>query len=180
MTKTNSKPLPDHLWRPMTQHQTLRGELPNRIVSAKGCFITDEQGNRILDALSGLWCVNLGYGRAELADVAREQMLKLNFLAPTMSSEPVIDLAEKIQQLLGYESHIYFSSSGSEANETAIKIARQYHLQSGNGGERRFKIISRYRGYHGSTMGAMAATGQAERKIGYEPGPARLYSYHAP
>lgn len=171
MTTTQSTTLPDHLWRPMTQHQMLRGELPTRMVSAKGCFLTDQKGNRFLDALAGLWCVNLGYGRTELADVAHAQMAGLNFLAPTMNSEPVINLAEKIQQLLGFESHVYFSCSGSEANETAIKIARQYHLQAGKGNGRRFKILSRYRAYHGNTMGAMAATGQAERKIGYEPGP---------
>jgi adenosylmethionine-8-amino-7-oxononanoate aminotransferase len=156
----------------MTQHQVLRGATPNKMVSAKGCFITDENGNRFLDAIAGLWCVNVGYGRTEIADVARQQMAELNYLAPIMSSGPVVDLAEKLQQMLGFESHVYFSCSGSEANETAFKIARQYHLQAGNGGERRFKIISRYRAYHGNTMGAMAATGQAERKMGYEPGPA--------
>jgi adenosylmethionine-8-amino-7-oxononanoate aminotransferase len=142
------------------------------MVSAKGCFITDQNGNRFLDAIAGLWCVNIGYGRAEVAEAARHQMTELNYLAPIMSSGPVIDLAEKLQKMLGFESHIYFSCSGSEANETAFKIARQYHLQAGNGGERRYKIISRYRAYHGNTMGAMAATGQAERKMGYEPGPA--------
>ncbi len=172
MTHSASQPLPDHLWRPMTQHQVLRGAVPNTMVSAKGCFITDQNGNRFLDAIAGLWCVNVGYGRTEIADVARQQMAELNYLAPIMSSGPVIDLAEKLQQLLGFESHVYFSASGSEANETAFKIARQYHLQAGNGGERRLKIISRYRAYHGNTMGAMAATGQAERKMGYEPGPA--------
>jgi len=172
MTKTTSQPLPDHLWRPMTQHQALRGSVPNRMVSAKGCFITDQNGNRFLDAIAGLWCVNIGYGREEVADVARQQMIDLNYLAPIMSSGPVVDLAEKLQKMLGFDCHVYFSCSGSEANETAFKIARQYHLQAGNGGERRYKIISRYRAYHGNTMGAMAATGQAERKIGYEPGPA--------
>ncbi|MGB5166460.1 MAG: aminotransferase [Woeseiaceae bacterium] len=171
LTKADSDALTDHLWRPMTQHQGLRGAAPNKMVSAKGCFITDQNGNRFLDAIAGLWCVNVGYGRTEIADVARQQMIDLNYLAPIMSSEPVIELAEKLQQLLGFQSHIYFSASGSEANETAFKIARQYHLQSGKAGERRFKIISRYRAYHGNTMGAMAATGQAERKIGYEPGP---------
>jgi len=172
MTKPTVQALPDHLWRPMTQHQVLRGATPNKMVSAKGCFITDESGNRFLDAIAGLWCVNVGYGRTEIADVARQQMAELNYLAPIMSSGPVVELAEKLQQMLGFESHVYFSCSGSEANETAFKIARQYHLQAGNGGERRFKIISRYRAYHGNTMGAMAATGQAERKMGYEPGPA--------
>ena len=171
MTTTNSKALPDHWWRPMTQHRMLRGEQPMRMVSGKGCFLKDEKGNQFLDALAGLWCVNLGYGRSELADTARHQMAKLHFLSPTMSSEPAISLADKIQHLMGLKSNVYLTSSGAEAVETAIKISRQYHLQAGNGGERRFKIISRYRAYHGSTMGAMAATGQAERKIGYEPGP---------
>ena len=171
MTKPTSQALPDHLWRPLTQHQVLRGTAPNRMVSAKGCFITDQNGNRFLDAIAGLWCVNIGYGREEVAEVARQQMSDLNYLAPIMSSGPVIDLAEKLQKMLGFDSHVYFSCSGSEANETAFKIARQYHLQAGNGGERRYKIISRYRAYHGNTIGAMAATGQAERKMGYEPGP---------
>ena len=131
LTKAESDALTDHLWRPMTQHQGLRGAAPNKMVSAKGCFITDQNGNRFLDAIAGLWCVNVGYGRTEIADVARQQMTDLNYLAPIMSSEPVIELAEKLQQLLGFQSHIYFSASGSEANETAFKIARQYHLQSG-------------------------------------------------
>jgi taurine-pyruvate aminotransferase len=171
MMTTNNKLMPDHLWRPMTQHQPMRGTTPNRIVSAKGCFLTDQNGNRMLDALAGLWCVNIGYGRSELGEIAAKQMTELNYLAPMLTSGPVVDFAEKLQQLLGFDCHVYFSSSGSEANETAFKIARQYHQQAGNGGERRFKIISRYRAYHGATMAAMAATGQAERKVGYDPGP---------
>ncbi|RMF38567.1 MAG: aminotransferase class III-fold pyridoxal phosphate-dependent enzyme, partial [Alphaproteobacteria bacterium] len=98
------------------------------------------------------------------------QMRDLNYLAPVMTAPPVVGLAEKLQSLLGYEAHVYFSASGSEANETAFKIARQYHLQSGKAGERRYKIIARYRAYHGNTLGTMTATGQAERKLGYEPG----------
>ncbi len=172
MTEPKEASLSDHLWRPLTQHQTLRGVVPKRMVSAKGCHLKDEEGRQYLDAIAGLWCVNIGYGREELADVARQQMKDLNFLAPMFTNGPVVDFAEKLQKLLGFDCHVYFSSSGSEANETAFKIARQYHLQSGAHGERRFKIISRYRAYHGNTMGSMAATGQAERKIGYEPGPA--------
>ena len=158
MNMIDKATLSDHLWRPMTQHQTLRGVVPPRMTSAKGCFITNEHGNRLLDACAGLWCVNVGYGRTEIADVARNQMAELNYLNPMMTTEPVVALAEKIQGLLGFNCHVYFSSTGSEANETAFKIARQYHLQAGNGGERRYKIISRYRAYHGNTMGAMAAT----------------------
>jgi len=171
MTTSSKQAMPDHLWRPLTQHQPLMGTTPNRIVSAKGCFLTDQNGNRLLDALAGLWCVNVGYGRSEIGEIAAKQITELNYLAPVLTCDPVVNFAEKLQQLLGFDCHVYFSSSGSEANETAFKIARQYHLQAGNGGERRFKIISRYRAYHGATMGAMAATGQAERKVGYDPGP---------
>ena len=163
---------PDHLWRPITQHNNLRGVEVPKMASAAGCFITDPNGNKLLDGLAGLWCVNVGYGRSEIAAVAAKQMEQLNYLAPVMSCEPTVQLAEKLQQMLGFECHSYFSASGSEANETAFKMARQYHLQAGKGGERRYKIISRYRAYHGNTMGAMAATGQAERKLGYEPSPA--------
>ena len=69
--------------------------------------------------------------------------------------------------MLNISGHVYFTSSGSEANETAFKIARQYHLQTGN--PSKYKIISRYRAYHGNTMATMTATGQAERKVGYDP-----------
>ena len=162
--------MPDHLWRPITQHSMLAGTTPKKMVHGKGVWLTDDQGNKFIDALAGLWCVNVGYGRKELADVASQQMTDLSYLAPFMTSEPTAAFADKLQTMLGFESHVYFSVSGSEANETAFKIARQYHLQNGKPGENRYKILSGYRGYHGNTLGSMAATGQAERKMGYEPG----------
>lgn len=163
---------PDSLWRPMTQHQLFQDKPAHKMVTAKGCYITDQDGKTYLDGLAGLWCVNVGYGRSELAEVAKEQMETMAYLAPVMTHSPAVDLANKLKTMLGLEGHVYFSSSGSEANEVAFKIARQYHLQSGNpGSERRYKIISRHRAYHGNTMGSMAATGQAERKMGYDPMP---------
>lgn len=162
----------DALWRPMTQHLALAGQPPRRMVSGKGCYLTDETGHRVLDALAGLWCVNAGYGRRELADVAHEQMTALGYVSPMFTHEPGTRLADELERLIGYPAFVYFAASGSEANEAAFKMARQYHLQSGASGQRRYKIISRYRAYHGNTMGAMAATGQAERKMGYEPTPA--------
>jgi len=171
MNISNSK-MPDHLWRPLTPHSLLAGTTPRRMVKGKGVWLTDSEGNNFIDALAGLWCVNVGYGRKELAEVAAKQMEDLSYLAPFMTADPTVAFAEKLQEMVGFESHVYFSVSGSEANETAMKIARQYHLQNGKQGENRFKILSRYRGYHGNTMGSMAATGQAERKNGYEPGPA--------
>lgn len=175
-----SSSLPDHLWRPLTQHKGLRGTTPPHIVSGKGCYITDNSGRQMLDGLSGLWCVNVGYGRRELAEVAAAQMESLCYLAPIMTNGPVVELADKLSGMLGMDGQVYFSVSGSEANETAFKIARQYHLQSGREGQRRYKIISRYRAYHGNTMAAMAATGQAERKAGYDPEPTGFIHVHPP
>ena len=172
MSSAEREVVPDFLWRPMTQHRTLIDNPPKKMVRGTGCFLEDEDGKRYLDAVAGLWCVNAGYGRKELADTASEQMAELGYLSPMFTHGPAVKLADRLQDMLGYAAHVYFSSSGSEANETAFKIARQYHLQSGEQGQRRYKIISRYRAYHGNTMGSMAATGQAERKMGYEPTPA--------
>jgi len=157
----------DNLWHPMTQHRGLAARMPRQIASAKGVFLTDMKGERILDGVSGLWCVNVGYGREELADVAREQMLTLNYLPGTFSHEPAAKLAAKLIEMLGYAGKAYFTNSGSEANEAAFKVARQYHAQTGS--PTRYKIIGRHRGYHGNTLGALSATGQDERKIGYGP-----------
>lgn len=133
----------------------------------KGAWITDANGNKFLDAMAGLWCVNTGYGREELAEAAFEQMKELAYFPMSQSHIPAIKLAEKLNEWLEDEYVLFFSNSGSEANETAFKIARQYHQQ--NGEPNRHKFISRYRAYHGNSMGALAATGQAERKYLYEP-----------
>src|SRR5690625_3649765 len=117
--------------------------------------------------MAGLWCVNTGYGRAELAEAAYEQLNKMAYFPISHSHIPAIELAEKLNDWLEGEYVIFFSNSGSEANETAFKIARQYHQQ--NGEPSRHKFISRYRGYHGNSMGSLAATGQAQRKYMYEP-----------
>ncbi len=133
----------------------------------EGPYIIDVDGNRYLDAMSGLWCVNLGYSQKELAEAAFRQMNQLPFYPLSHSHIPAIQLGEKLNHWLGGEYRVFFSNSGSEANETAFKIARQYHAQ--NGESSRWKIISRYRAYHGNTMGALAATGQFVRKYKYEP-----------
>ncbi len=140
---------------------------PMVVESGEGAWITDHQGNRYLDGMSGLWAVNVGYGREELAEAAFEQMKKLAYVPMTQSHEPAILLAEKLNEMLGDEYKIFYSNSGSDANEVAFKLARQYHQQ--NGEASRYKFISRYRAYHGSSMGALAATGQALRKYKYEP-----------
>lgn len=155
------------LWHPMLQHRGMDATPPRQIASGSGVFLIDVDGRRLLDGVSGLWCVNVGYGREELADVAREQMARLPYLPLTFTHAPAAELAGKLIEMLGYAGKVYFTNSGSEANEAAFKIARQYHGQTGSPG--RYKIIARYRGYHGNTLGALSATGQAERKLGYEP-----------
>ncbi|WP_216830221.1 aspartate aminotransferase family protein [Alkalihalobacterium elongatum] len=137
------------------------------VEEAKGAWITDTDGRRYLDAMSGLWCVNAGYGRTEFAEAAHEQLTKLAYYPLTQSHLPAIELAEKLNEMLEGDYVFFFSNSGSEANETAFKIARQYHAQKGD--HQRHKIISRYRSYHGNTIATLAATGQAQRKYKYEP-----------
>lgn len=149
----------------------MRGAAPSPsnliITKAEGSWVTDIDGNRYLDGMSGLWCVNVGYGRKELAKAAYEQLEEMPYFPLSQSHVPAIKLAEKLNEWLGGDYVIFFSNSGSEANETAFKIARQYHQQKGSHG--RYKFISRYRAYHGNSMGALAATGQAQRKYKYEP-----------
>ncbi|WP_277601329.1 aspartate aminotransferase family protein [Brevibacillus marinus] len=152
-----------HMWH----HLSPYNPNPMIVTEASGAWVTDIDGNRYLDAMSGLWCVNIGYGRQELADAAYEQLKQLAYFPLTQSHVPAIRLAEKVSEWLGGEYRVFFSNSGSEANEVAFKIARQYHQQNGEPG--RYKFISRYRAYHGNTMGALAATGQAVRKYKYEP-----------
>ncbi|WP_213423976.1 aspartate aminotransferase family protein [Bhargavaea massiliensis] len=133
----------------------------------EGAWVTDHEGNRYLDGMSGLWCVNVGYGREELAKAAYDQMKELCYVPMTQSHEPAIELAAKLNEWLEDDYMIFYSNSGSDANEVAFKIARQYHQQKGEAS--RYKFISRYRAYHGSSMGALAATGQSLRKYKYEP-----------
>jgi taurine-pyruvate aminotransferase len=154
-----------YLWHHIA---TYNEKVPPMIVTeAKGAWITDIEGKRYLDGMSGLWCVNVGYGREELAAAAYEQLKTLPYFPLTQSHLPAIELAEKLNEWLKGEYVIFFSNSGSDANEVAFKIARQFHQQ--NGETSRYKFISRYRAYHGNSMGALAATGQAQRKYKYEP-----------
>lgn len=158
-----------HVWHPLFQHQRLE-ETPLAVFeSAHGTTLVDSEGREYLDAYSALWNVNVGYGRQEIADAVYAQIQKLPYYPHSQINVPATVLAERLAACLpGDLNHVYFSNSGSEANETAIKIARQFGRQV-YPGENRYKIISRYRGYHGFTYGAMSATGQARRRKPFEP-----------
>ncbi|MYB93474.1 aminotransferase class III-fold pyridoxal phosphate-dependent enzyme [Candidatus Poribacteria bacterium] len=158
-----------HVWHPLFQHQRLEETALAVFESAHGTTLVDAEGNEYLDAYSALWNVNVGYGRQEIADAVYEQIQKLPYYPHSQINVPATMLAEQLAACLpGDLNHVYFCNSGSEANETAIKIARQYGRQT-YPGENRYKIISRYRGYHGFTYGAMSATGQARRRKAFEP-----------
>lgn len=152
------------VWHSMRAYQSNFSEV---FVKGEGCHVINANGTKYLDAMSGLWSVNVGYGRTELAEAAYKQLNQLAFYPLTQSHLPAIKLAEKLNSYLDNEYVFFFSNSGSEANELAFKIARQYQMQKGQ--HSKSKIVSRYRSYHGNTLGALAATGQAQRKYKYEP-----------
>ncbi len=158
-----------HVWHPLFQHQRLEETALAVFESAHGTTLVDAEGNEYLDAYSALWNVNVGYGRQEIADAVYEQIQKLPYYPHSQINVPATMLAEQLAACLpGDLNHVYFCNSGSEANETAIKIARQYGRQT-YPSENRYKIISRYRGYHGFTYGALSATGQPRRRKAFEP-----------
>ena len=130
------------------------------ITRADGCYIHDADGNTILDGMAGLWCVNVGYGRAELAEVAREQLLQLPFYNTFFrtATAPTVELAAKIAGLTGGRlQHVFFSSSGSEANDTAFRLVRHYWDLRGQ--PQRKIFISRWNAYHGSTVAGTSLGG---------------------
>ena len=130
------------------------------ITHADGCYIHDGDGNRILDGMAGLWCVNVGYGRDELADVAREQMLELPYYNSFFktANPPAVMLADKIASLTGGRlPHVFFNSSGSEANDTILRMVRHYWQVKGE--PTRTIFISRHNAYHGSTVAGVSMGG---------------------
>lgn len=138
------------------------------IVSGKDSTVVDADGREYLDGMAGLWCVNIGYGRTELAEVAADQMRDLAYYPHTAMNRPAAALAEKVNGLLGDDNHVYFVNSGSEANEAAFKFARQYGRHEFPQ-QNRYKAISRYYGYHGTTLATLAAGGMGDRKTKFEP-----------
>jgi taurine-pyruvate aminotransferase len=152
---------------PLIQHRVLE-QSQLVITGAQGSTIVDHDGTTYLDAMAGLWCVNIGYGRNELAQIAAEQMERVAYYPHTGINLPAAQLGEQINNLMGGGYHTYFVNSGSEANEAGFKVARQYAKHEFPG-EFRFKTISRYFSYHGTTLGTLAAGGMGDRKAKFEP-----------
>jgi adenosylmethionine-8-amino-7-oxononanoate aminotransferase len=157
----------ENVLHPIVQHRVLENK-QMVVTAAQGSTIYDADGTGYLDAMAGLWCVNIGYGRAELAEVAAEQVRQLAYFPHTAMNAPAAALAEKINTLMGGGYHTYFVNSGSEANEAGFKIARQY-MKHEYPQHYRFKTISRYFAYHGTTLATLDAGGMGERKAKFEP-----------
>lgn len=144
-----------HHMHPFTAGAQLAEKGARVITRAKGVFLTDSEGHEILDAMAGLWCVNIGYGREEMAGAAAAQIRELSYYNTFFQTThvPAIALAAKIAELApGDLNHVFFAGSGSEANDTNIRLVRHYWARKGQP-ERRV-ILSRWNGYHGSSMGS--------------------------
>ncbi len=175
----------DHLWmHNRSWASDAESGRPPIITSGNGIHVTDAEGREWIDVNGGYMCVNIGYGRTELADAMREQMSKLIYFPQGSTTEPLVNLAAKLAEIApGNLTRSWPVTGGSEANETAIKIARAYHRRRGESG--RYKIISRVGSYHGALGATMWLGGDGGRED-YEPAfPGMLYapqpdSYNSP
>jgi len=151
-----------HYLHPFTDFKSLANKGSRVIVSADNIYLRDSDGHRILDAMSGLWCVNVGYGRKELIDAATKQMTELPFYNSFFqtATPPAIELAELLSEVTPPQfKHVFFSGSGSEGNDTIVRMVRRYFDVLGQP-ERSF-IISRKNAYHGSTVAGASLGGMS-------------------
>src|SRR5213595_1537492 len=159
----------DHLWLHFTRMGGYRQTEVPVIVRGEGCYLEDINGKRYLDALAGLYAVNIGYSHGdEIGQAAHEQMRELPFYTNWSYAHPrAIELAAELAELApGDLTRAFFVSGGSEAVETAWKLARQYHAARG---ERRWKAVARRLAYHGTTLGALSINGIAALRAPFEP-----------
>jgi taurine-pyruvate aminotransferase len=159
-----------HVWHHLSQHKQYEKIDPRVIVEGKGLRVWDATGRETLDAVSGgVWTVNVGYGRESIANAVRDQLLKMNYFAGAAGSVPGALFAEALIGKMPGMSRVYYSNSGSEANEKAYKMVRQIaHRRHGG---KKWKILYRERDYHGTTIATLASGGQEERRAQYGPFP---------
>ncbi|MDN2483057.1 aminotransferase family protein [Vibrio agarivorans] len=158
----------EHVWHHITQHAAFADKAPLIMSHGKGEYVWDIKGNRYLDASSGgVWCVNVGYGRESMAEVIKQQALKLNYFAGTAGSPVMAEFANKLIEKMPGMKRVFFSNSGSEANEKAYKMVRQIAHKKYGG--KKHKILYRERDYHGTTITCLSSTGQEQRREQYGP-----------
>jgi adenosylmethionine-8-amino-7-oxononanoate aminotransferase len=158
-----------HLWMHFTRMGAFADHEVPVIVRGDGCYVFDEHGNRYLDGLSALFCVNAGHGRAELGEAAARQARELGFYINwSYAHPPAIELAARVASLApGDLNRVFFTSGGSEAVESAWKLARNWHRLRGDG--QRTKLVARELAYHGTSLGALSATGLTSLRTPFEP-----------
>lgn len=157
-----------HVWHHLLQHKSLETVDPRIIVEGKGMRVWDATGKEHLDAVSGgVWTVNVGYGRESIADAVRDQLVKMNYFANSAGSIPGAQFAERLISKMPDMSRVYYSNSGSEANEKVFKMVRQ--ISHRHHGGKKNKILFRERDYHGTTITTLSAGGQPERAAHYGP-----------
>ncbi|MGA2926972.1 MAG: aspartate aminotransferase family protein [Solirubrobacteraceae bacterium] len=158
-----------HLWMHFTRMSAYSDADVPIIVRGEGCYVYDEHGNRYLDGLSALFCVNIGHGRADIAQAGADQAKQLGFFTNwSYAHPPAIELAARIASLApGDLNRVFFTSGGSEAVESALKLARQYHKLTGS--PNKHKLIAREIAYHGTSFGALSATGITGLRQPFEP-----------
>jgi len=155
----------DGYWMPFTANRQFKAK-PRLMASAEGMYYRSTDGRKILDGTAGLWCVNAGHGRREIAEAVQRQLLTLDYAPAFQMGHPAIfEAASRIAALLpGDLDHVFFGNSGSEAVETALKIALAYHRARGDGA--RTRLIGRERAYHGVGFGGISVGGIAgNRKL---------------
>ena len=158
----------DHVWHHLTQHKAFESSDPMIVSKAKGMIVTDTKGNEYLDGTSGgVWTVNLGFGRDDMVEAVSNQLTKIPYFAGSFGNEPAAEYAKEVTSLMPGLDRVYYSNSGSEANEKGYKMVRQLAHFHNEG--KKHKIIYRDRDYHGTTIGAMSSTGQLQRKKQYGP-----------
>lgn len=157
-----------HVWHHLSQHKPYETSDPRIIVEGKGMRVWDQSGKEFLDGVSGgVWTVNVGYGRERIANAIRDQLIKLNYFAGSAGSIPGAIFSERLIAKMPGLSRVYFTNSGSEANEKAFKMVRQIaHKRYGG---KKHKILYRDRDYHGTTIACLSAGGQPERNAQYGP-----------
>ena len=157
-----------HVWHHLTNHSKFDAVDPLIIVEGKGLRVWNQAGREHLDAVSGgVWTVNVGYGRESIANAVRDQLVKMNYFAGAMGSVPGALFAERLIEKMPGMSRVYYSNSGSEANEKCFKMVRQ--IAHNRYGGKKNKILYRQRDYHGTTIATLSAGGQDERKDEYGP-----------
>ena len=171
--------LTQHVMVDFNQMKTFSAD-PLIMVEGDGIRLTDHEGRRYIDGLSGVFAVSLGHGNEAIIDAISAQHRRLSFSSPIMSTtDRALELAAELIRLTGGRFDVVKQlSSGSEATEAALKMSRQYHRQSGS--PERYKTISFYRSYHGATMGALTATGWPQLRTPYEPFVTGGIHTHAP